>query len=678
MGLNAEKKIYIPEQIKDVSVERLPVSNNLAGLFNELKIGVIGDLQEINAESLNKITGSREKPFSELRHYILAFQESENNEIILIANEQTPVNEFDEAVLKGNSDNLASMLARKIFVPLPAREWKISALPISAELITNLQMSGCARLLDVDGIPYARFSRLKTFKIKDIIELHSFITQLHSTDGFRFVEAKISTVETKTKTDAATDAALPIAEKIEPQRIVPTTENSSHYQTIRTKFDASGTIQTPPSLKDLPFVDLAPSDELEAILRKMKISFVGQLQGISYRELEEVQGFKAENISELRVLLAFANKFSRYTIFSSGFGLIKKAALKRKEGEDATQKSSDKLTELPKIPSEQVEFLRPSVLTGQRLVMPAISTQKFVIPASLKQTPLGEFSLPTKLAGMLGKLGIETIGDLEKISFQDFTRAPFCTAKEKAEFRQLIFQIQNGEIQNGETQTVESSTQHSYFQLEALDLAGLMDFINRFLSKLPPMEKEILIDRFGGSNDEQVLKFETIANKHQTSRERVYQIYVKTFGKLKEKIQHRAEHTLKKLYDDCVSLVCPLTPKFLVHLINDKFELFQYPAAFYIRMFGALLPKLPVLPEIKNQIVTLNADTKKIEREIKSILENSPLPVSLPEIFNRAMVYISNKATAESDFFEAVQSVKFNLIETDNPKELFIEQREVK
>lgn len=670
MGLNVEKKIYIPERTKAVSVAFLPISNNLAEFFNEHKIKAIGDLQEINVELSGKISGSNEKPFSELRHYILAFQESENNEIVLISNEKVEENISDEAKSKANSDNFASMLAQKIFVPLPAREWKISALPISTGLITNLQMSGCARLIDVDGIPYARFSRLKTFKIKDIIELHSFITQLHSTDGFRYVEAKVLAVETETKTEEAHKAALPVVKKKEPERVIPLPETRLHYQTIRTKFDASDSIQTPPSLKDLPVVDLAPSDELKAMLKKMQISFVGQLQGISYREFEERRGFKAENISELRVLLAFANRFSRYTVFSSGFELIKRAALKRRESEEASQKSSDKVAELPKIRSKQNGLLEPIVSTGQRLIMPAISTQKFAIPASLKQMPISEFSLPIKLAGMLSKLEIETIGDLEKISFQDFTQAPFCTTKEKAEFRQFIFQIQNGE-----TQGLESSTQQSYFQLEALDLAGLMDFINRFLPKLPPIEKEILIDRFGGASNEQVLKFETIANKNQTSRERAYQIYVKTLSRLKEKIQHRAENTLEKLNDDCVSLVCPLTPKFLIHLINDKFELFQYPPAFYIRMFGALLPKLPILPEIKNQIVTLNADAKKIEREIKSILENSPMPVSLPEIFNRVMVYISNKETAESDFFEAVQSAKFNLIETNSPNELFIEQR---
>lgn len=812
MELNAAKKIYIPERIKSVSVAFLPISNNLAEFFNEHKVKVISDLQKINVELLNKTTASGEKPFPELRHYILAFQESTTNEIILVADTNNrQARDINKTESEKRSRSIATILTEKILFPLPAQKWRISALPVSQQLINKLQMSGCGKLADVHGIPYANFSRLKSFEEKDVIELYSFITQLQSITGFRSAETKVSAADVEIKTDEtkktsshviennvpnidvsllktnspnqdeqATNSnapetiqtltalnSMPIsylapsdelqarlkkaniifvgqlqnlsydeladahdfdAENIsELQTLLSFAKKSARYkefprdftlikrdalvrkekeaakrksflklyvsgqdpekQTQSVKSDVSEVIEIPSSLKDLPIGDLAPSDKLNRSLRKIKIYYAGQLKGITYYKLIKRHAFDAKDISELQILVSFAKKFARYARHSGGVELIKKAALKRRESESATQKSFDAFQVLVQLSKEQNQAAKPNenltqndrngtskpdVVPTLKIAVPAISTQKFVIPEPLKELRIDKFTLSIPLTIILNELGIRVVGDFEKISYRDFTNNSLCTQKEKSGLWELLFQIQNSELQ------VAKPPRQSYFQLEPLDLAGLMDFINRFLAKLPSLEKEILIDRFGGASDEQVLKFEAIANKYQTSRERAYQIHVKTLSKLKEKIEQRVEKALEKLSDDCITSVCPLTPKFLVHLTDKKYEIFQYSPAFYIRIFGAISPKLPVLPEIKNQIITLTANAKKIEQEIKSILENCAMPVSLPEIFNRVMIYSSNKEIGEGDFFEAVQSIKFNLIATNNSNELFIEPNGLK
>lgn len=682
-------KIYIPARTTEVLVEQLPISNFLKKFFDKHHIKLIRQLQIVNTEIINKIISSSEKPFPELRHYILAFQESENDEIILVSdtNAANPQEQdVDKSELRKRSRKFAAILSQKILFPLPARKWRISTLPLSQQLIGKLQMSGCGKLEDIHGIPYSRFSSLKAFEDNDVMELYSLITQLHSVTGFRSVEGKVSAADVEIKTDESQKTTLSATENIESNNDVFLSEtNLSNQVKITTNFNAPETIQTLAALKDLPIAHLAPSNELEALLRKINIFFVGQLQEISYRELANTHNFDAENILELQTLLAFAKKSARYKVFPRDFGLIRRAAILRKEKESTKKKSfvglhtpnqasgeqkqsveSDKI----QTQNEQNGFSQSHTHSTQKFKLPTISTQKFVVPASLKETPINKFSLSIKLVGILNKLGIENVGDFEKISFNDFTKVPFCTKQAKAEFRQLIFQIQNGEAQSSKL-----PDKQIYIEPQTLNLSGVMDFINQFVSNLLSTDREILLERFGGLNDERVLTFERIANKHQIARERAYQIHLRTLTSLKNKLQHRAEDVLKKLNNDCLSAVCPLMPKFLVNLTNNEYELFQYPPAFYIRIFGVLLPELPVLPEIKNQNTTLRADAKKIEQEIKSFLENSPLPISLPEIFNRIMTYHTNKETAARDFFEVVQSAKFNLITTNNPNELFIELR---
>lgn len=206
-----------------------------------------------------------------------------------------------------------------------------------------------------------------------------------------------------------------------------------------------------------------------------------------------------------------------------------------------------------------------------------------------------------------------------------------------------------------------------------LNLPELLNLINKFSDDLPQMEKDIFFGRFGGAPEEQILTFQAIGERQQITTENTYQKYLKVINWLKKKLENSAEDVLKKIYDDCFSAVCPLMPKFLVYLTNNKYELFQYPAAFYIRIFGALMPEIPILPEIENQVVTLKDEARKIETEIETFLESKHLPVSLSEMFNHLMTFKTNKETAEIDFFKAIQSARFHLIMTDKPNELFIE-----
>lgn len=610
MARDLDNKIFIPDRVYKLPVVNLPVSSLLKNFFRQHQIIIIGNLQQIAGHVLDQIVNSSEKPFTELRHYILAFQESESKVVLISDEENANRNQSNSDSIKEQNSSLKKILTKTIFIPFPARDWKIADLPISGQLINKIQRSMCGKLYDLNGVKYVNFFRLKSFDEKDIFELYTFFNQLHSPEVFGALEAQVIALAQNEKQDED----LPLRETSLVSKNISTYPPAPILDTSKTanqvSFDLSEKIETPASLRNLPFDDLAPSDKLSGLLNKMKISLLGELYGIYYHELKQRCNFDQEALAELHSLMTFAKKFARYTIFSGGFENIKKAALKRRENE--IQASFDNRNEHAQSCHEE-----------------------------------------------------QIVAETEKSQIKNET--------------DKLINTNGFPTHNESSQRIsEILDRRKNFQEKKLNLWETLDFINTYLSKLSATERDILLDRFGGSFDERILTFEAIAGNHQISREKVYQIYQKTLNVLMVNLRPSSKEVLEKLYADCVSNICPLTPKFLIHLTNKDYELFQYPPGFYIRIFGVLLKKLPVLPEIKNTNIVVKENAKKIEKKIKSILQDNDLPLSLPNIFDRLVNENSDKESLETDFYEAIQSVAFNLIETKKPDELFLELRESK
>ena len=673
-----KKEIYIPQRVENLNINGLPLSDKLISFLIKNNVQLIGDLQKISVELLDKIIKSPIKPSPELRHYILAFQESDDNEIVLVdIKSENDRKDNAPEIENTNPSRIDRILSRTIFVPLLARKWAISNLPISLSLIDKLEKCGYIKLNDLNATTYARIAATKVLEQKDVLDLYLFLSQIQSEEVFSSVAESVVEAKAKAEQSIRISSIIPIKE----------THNLEALQRFEKEEDKKEIIQIPTSLRQLPIVDLAPSDELRLAFKKEKLLFVGQLDGISYFELREKLKLSKSNVEELQNLIAFAQKFSRYTIFKRrrGFENIKKAALRRKENE--TSNSSDSAKTEKSLPpqikqsesgnikynqSQMKETGLPQTENSstQKFIVPLFSHNNFVVPVHLRKIRVDEFGLTDKLNSLLNKLHIKVVGDLESITYKDVTKTPFFTREADVEFRQFLTKLENFE-----SQTIAVYDNIVSIESTTFDLPDLMKFINEFSSKLPSLDREIFFNRFGGTNDERILTFEVIASNQQISRERAYQIYMRTLSKLKDKIRHHAADVFKKLYVDCLSAVCPLTSKFLVHLTNNEYELFQYAPSFYVRIFGISSKELPILPEIKNQNLNLEGEAGKVESKIKSILANSELPVSLPELFNRIMTDQLNGEKTERNFFEAVQSAKFNLIETDKPNELFLELR---
>lgn len=231
-------------------------------------------------------------------------------------------------------------------------------------------------------------------------------------------------------------------------------------------------------------------------------------------------------------------------------------------------------------------------------------------------------------------------------------------------------------LQDGNLLRSNDTDFKSVFSITEADSIDLINFINKFLGDLSSTEREILLGKFGGLPDEKVLSLEAIGLSHNITKEQVSSIATKATKSLRKLLEDTCDIISKKIYDSCFESVCPLTPQFLIYLTKNDYKLFLYPPAFYIRLIGKLSSEIPILPEYENKITSLDEDATKMSKQIKIYLKEFYIPVSLTDVFNRVASLTSEEKDSAKFFFEAIQSVKFNLIKTNNPKEVFIELRE--
>ena len=509
---------------------------------------------------------------------------------------------------------------------------------------------------------------------------------------------------------------IPFAEKFRQDDYVVNQGEKNSFQP-KAKIEL---IEVPQSLLTLPMSYLAPSSNLEKALLKVNKSKLGQLHGVNLLALAEIYNFDEAMVAELRTLLAFAK-----SVQSSGFGQIKREADKRRRTKTiapmcaASKPATIVQTQLQRNDLRGENRTRSE--QTQNLWQSKPQEPKIAVPESFKKASISAFSISAKLTSLFARRKIFLVGDLEKFTFADLKRTHGCGEKTLEELRRFLKKLEPSSTQSAKLKIVEQPAQkpnttesdfspkvveqqtdaaQTQFEPRSLgvqaqsdlrkveefadkykkeilpaypSLTELLEFINDFLTDLPAVEREILIDRFGGSFDAKIRTYEEIAQKQQISSVYARQLQLKAVEKLKNRLINAGETTLEKLRHDCLAAVTPLTPLFLVSLTQNNYEVFSYAPAFYIRLFSRLSPKLIALPEIKNQLAALTENAANIASQIKAILKNNLLPVPLTGIFAQVMTHVSNNADAEKDFFEAVQSVNFVIIQSEKPAELLLE-----
>lgn len=407
-------------------------------------------------------------------------------------------------------------------------------------------------------------------------------------------------------------------------------------------------IYIPVACRELPIHHFDLSVRLENVLRRLHVESLGDLHQKSFTEIEQTRNCGRKTIDELHQLVTklqdenFTRKIDdKYQNY-----------LENIQRADAR---NDLVEQIEKTSEHSPDKLRTAV------------NGKIFVPQSVGEIPVNCFTLSIRLKNILNNLNVELLGDLEAFSISEIKQTKNCGGKTRDELQSLIARIQriaaDEESSEAVTKTLPSE----------LNLKELLNFINKFLAELPAREREVLLDRLGGRTDEKVLTLEEIGEKFKVTRERIRQIESKHLKDLKSRVTGICETALEKLSDDCSASVCPLTARFLVHLAENEFTLFERPSNFYLRLLNELSPGVPVFIKNQTYVNQMPERAAQAARRIRSLLDEQSQSLTLAEVFNR----LSNRNAIDDltmkDFFAAIQARDFIIQPGDSPDILLID-----
>ncbi|MGI8640419.1 MAG: sigma factor-like helix-turn-helix DNA-binding protein [Pyrinomonadaceae bacterium] len=281
------------------------------------------------------------------------------------------------------------------------------------------------------------------------------------------------------------------------------------------------------------------------------------------------------------------------------------------------------------------------------------------VPQEVRGLPLAAFPMPKRLANVLCDLNFRLVGDLHGFSVNNLKGIRNCDSHTVSDLKTFIEKVQQGEFK------IESSAPQIALTPQELNLAQFVKFIDGFLNELPPRDKDILGLRFGATGEEP-LTLEEVGGKYGVTRERIRQIQSENLKRLKLRLGRAGEKLFEQVSRDCLAVVCPLTPRLLVHWTQKDLTDFSFSPSFYVRLLAEFAPEIPILAE--GQIIQGKPQTElasKICLTVKSILSRRYEAVPLKEMFEQLKNSIND--LREKEFLDALEVSNYLALTFDAP-----------
>ncbi len=277
------------------------------------------------------------------------------------------------------------------------------------------------------------------------------------------------------------------------------------------------------------------------------------------------------------------------------------------------------------------------------------------IPANVRDWPLAQMPLSVRLAGVLQKMGLRTLGDLNGVLYDQVLSMRNCGQRSLRELEALVVRVQSGEF--------------DYSRVKGLGLDFLIQESDEAVSKIPEREGEMLLMRLGGLG-RRPMTLEEIGTKFGLTRERVRQVVDLLYQKVYKNGGPAVDEMLRRLAKKCLESVCPLTPELLRSWLGPKAQGGKYPDAFYVRLFGELNADIPAWPDGQKPYPNLDARAKEIVRPVAEILRSNISPLDMAEIFRRLIAAGQPPSLKPGEFLRALKqsgSLTVEFPEPDRP-----------
>lgn len=399
-----------------------------------------------------------------------------------------------------------------------------------------------------------------------------------------------------------------------------------------------GKISVPQAVKEIPVDYFSFSTRLVNVLNNLAVNTLCDLEKYSFEEIKQTENCGQKTIDELRQFITKLQDkaFTEQQVTKIEEDNVRNESIARIEREWENQ------------PEELIKT----------------KGGKIFVPQSIREISVKWMDVSVALKIVLGKLNVRILGDFEMISINEI-KYKNLWKKDVKRLQSFITCIQQNAAPEELPDTIDT------ILATELNLNDLLGFINKFLNELPDRERDILLDRFGGNCDEKVLTLEEIGEKFNVTRERIRQMESQSIKELKSRLTGIAEAALEKLNTDCLAAICPLTERFLIHLTQNEFSLFEYAPSFYIRLLSELSPTVPIFSQYQTTNQS-NKNVKQTRQQIKNLLDERIEFLSLAEVFNNISRQNAIGDWAMKDFFEAIHSNDFIIEPGDSADVLLI------
>lgn len=472
-------------------------------------------------------------------------------------------------------------------------------------------------------------------------------------------------------------------------------------------------ISVPERFQSLRILDLFPSVRLENVLRSMEIDTLRNLHGLTYADIFRTRNCGKTTVLELYTRLSpilyganeqpkpepVADQNETYhfsvpnylidvplKVFVEGddnrsvirkMGVLVLGDLQHISEESAAllSRHPDVIKYLKRLVDRAAEGEFDHLITNSqpqefRKLLVRYLRRPITIPSQLANRAVHAVSVSTRLANLLRELQVEVFADLQEVSFEDLKSMEGCGIDTVFELWKCLADIARKMKRSDEAEAGVDSELYARGELP-----DLLDFFNKFILGLSDRHREVFMDRFGSSDTHPLMTLEEVGTKLNITRERVRQIESKHLKKLTGLISARYGDVVDKLIHDSYSNVCPLTPRFLVFLAENRYEVFHHAPTFYLRILREIYPNLPYYDEMRGMSPALGKDGILIAEEIKRVLDEEENFVPISELLERISTRMVIENQGMNLFFDALTHKQIETAEGDSPEVLLARLR---
>jgi RNA polymerase sigma factor (sigma-70 family) len=294
---------------------------------------------------------------------------------------------------------------------------------------------------------------------------------------------------------------------------------------------------------------------------------------------------------------------------------------------------------------ELIQNKDPTFMTSEiksiKCILPPV--KKIDIPRNARTLNLNEVPISRRLKNILYNKGFQLLGDIHNIPYEDLYKEKNCGHKTMLELEKFIYSIQETDFNQLEIQS------------EKFAASAIMKQIDKFLEKLYPREKDILVLRIGGSNIKPPT-LEEIGRRYGLTRERVRQIEDKIKNKLRKSVRLQCSRLINVLASKSEQSAYPLTPNRLEKLAAADNSSYLRSYTFYSRLLSEIAPEIPFWIEEGKSYVH-KSQQKKIEGEIRELIRDGISTIT----FKEAFIFLKQKSGWKRlKFTDLINALKYS------------------